>query len=278
MSSLTLTQSAVTLTVVLIVWQLLRRRSAQASLKNIPGPPSNSFVKGVLSSLPLSPSRIKIADVHVFKDIVNKVGLIICQNFYLTGTSLLKVRAAIEENLVDGPREINILHWMSRSALEMIGQSGLGHSFDSLTNEESENLYIKSVHELLPTTMKLRFFQEFMLSTIIKIGTGKFRSACIDFLPSKHLRKLKEIVTVMDNTSDEIFKEKKRALEKGDEVLRKDISQGKDIISILTQHPEVQEKLRREVKEALEQYGEIPHDELVALPYLDAICRETLRL
>ncbi|KAG5639458.1 hypothetical protein H0H81_001580 [Sphagnurus paluster] len=47
---------------------------------------------------------------------------------------------------------------------------------------------------------------------------------------------------------------------------------------LLAQHPEVQEKLRREIKEAIEQYGEIPHDELMALPYLDAICRETLRL
>ncbi|KAG5634821.1 hypothetical protein H0H81_000603 [Sphagnurus paluster] len=47
---------------------------------------------------------------------------------------------------------------------------------------------------------------------------------------------------------------------------------------ILSQHPEAQEKLRQEIREAREQYGEIPHDELVALPYLDAICRETLRL
>ncbi|KAG5637792.1 hypothetical protein H0H81_003184 [Sphagnurus paluster] len=49
-------------------------------------------------------------------------------------------------------------------------------------------------------------------------------------------------------------------------------------LHILAQHPEVQEKLRQEIREAREQYGKIPHDELVALPYLDAICRETLRL
>ncbi|KAG5650151.1 hypothetical protein H0H81_000517 [Sphagnurus paluster] len=44
---------------------------------------------------------------------------------------------------------------------------------------------------------------------------------------------------------------------------------------LLAKHPEVQEKLRLEIHEAHEQHGEIPHDELVALPYL---CRETLRL
>ncbi|KAG5634928.1 hypothetical protein H0H81_000304 [Sphagnurus paluster] len=47
---------------------------------------------------------------------------------------------------------------------------------------------------------------------------------------------------------------------------------------ILAQHPEAQERLRQEIREAREQYGQIPHDELVALPYLDAVCRETLRL
>ena len=44
-------------------------------------------------------------------------------------------------------------------------------------------------------------------------------------------------------------------------------------------NPDVQTKLRAEIREAQEQYGkEIPYDELFALPYLDAICRETLRL
>ena len=49
---------------------------------------------------------------------------------------------------------------------------------------------------------------------------------------------------------------------------------------LIAQHPEVQDKLRNEIKEAkLKAGGEnIPHDELMALPYLDAVCRETLRL
>ena len=44
--------------------------------------------------------------------------------------------------------------------------------------------------------------------------------------------------------------------------------------------PDVQEKLRAEIKEAKEKIGgeDIPHDELMALPYLDAVCRETLRV
>ena len=47
---------------------------------------------------------------------------------------------------------------------------------------------------------------------------------------------------------------------------------------LLAQNQDVQEKLRREVTEARVKYGDLAYDELEALPYLDAVCRETLRL
>jgi len=46
----------------------------------------------------------------------------------------------------------------------------------------------------------------------------------------------------------------------------------------LSEHPHEQEKLRREITNARQSAGDLPYDELVALPYLDAVCRETLRL
>ena len=51
------------------------------------------------------------------------------------------------------------------------------------------------------------------------------------------------------------------------------------ILHLLCEHPDVQDKLRAEIRAAIEQYSEeVPYDELCALPYLDAVCRETLRL
>lgn len=50
------------------------------------------------------------------------------------------------------------------------------------------------------------------------------------------------------------------------------------ILHLLAQHPPIQEKLRREVTDTRSKHGDLPYDELVSLPYLDAICRETLRL
>jgi cytochrome P450 len=49
---------------------------------------------------------------------------------------------------------------------------------------------------------------------------------------------------------------------------------------ILAENQEAQENLRQEFAEAREEYGgeNVPFDKLIALPYLDAVCRETLRV
>lgn len=48
----------------------------------------------------------------------------------------------------------------------------------------------------------------------------------------------------------------------------------------LAQNPQVQAKLRQEILDAQEAHdgANIGYDDLVALPYLDAVCRETLRM
>jgi cytochrome P450 len=52
------------------------------------------------------------------------------------------------------------------------------------------------------------------------------------------------------------------------------------VFHLLALHKDVQSKLRKEILDAKkENEGEdLGHDTLVSLPYLDAICRETLRL
>jgi len=51
-------------------------------------------------------------------------------------------------------------------------------------------------------------------------------------------------------------------------------------LHLLAQHKDVQTKVRHEIRQARKESGgeDIPYDTLVSLPYLDAICRETLRL
>ncbi|KAG5650924.1 hypothetical protein H0H81_010516 [Sphagnurus paluster] len=135
----------------------------------------------------------------------------------------------------------------------------------------------------------IAFPREYVLPILVKIGTPSFRRFVINLIPWKKLHKLRDIIDVLHQTSIEILNEKKEALEKGNATFEG----GKDILSILvranSQAADVdklseaeilgQEKLRMEIAEAISSFGEnIPYDELVALPFLDAVCRETLRL
>lgn len=50
------------------------------------------------------------------------------------------------------------------------------------------------------------------------------------------------------------------------------------IFLLLSLNPEVQDKLRQELLDARKAYGgDLDYDDLNTLPYLEAICRETLR-
>ncbi|KAJ7494606.1 cytochrome P450 [Mycena galericulata] len=49
-------------------------------------------------------------------------------------------------------------------------------------------------------------------------------------------------------------------------------------LHILAQRPEVQEKLRKEIRSVQREGVDLSYDQLVSMEYLDAICRETLRL
>jgi len=50
------------------------------------------------------------------------------------------------------------------------------------------------------------------------------------------------------------------------------------ILHQLALNPDVQTRLRKEVTAARSKHGDLDYDALVALPYLDAVCRETLRV
>ena len=47
---------------------------------------------------------------------------------------------------------------------------------------------------------------------------------------------------------------------------------------LIAEHTDVQDKMRAELLEASPDGEEIPYDDLIALPYMEAVCRETLRL
>ena len=45
---------------------------------------------------------------------------------------------ALESQMNKGLTELNMVSWTGRTALELMGQAGLGYSFDSLTEERAD--------------------------------------------------------------------------------------------------------------------------------------------
>ncbi|KAF8202148.1 cytochrome P450 [Pholiota molesta] len=234
-----------------------------------------------------------------------------------------KLREAMLARVTDAPKEIDILSWMSRTALELIGQSGMGYSFDPLTADTAPHPYSQAAKNLELAWGKLRLSTAYLLPPLSKIGSAKFRRFVVNMIPWKDVHDVRDIVDVLTDTSIKIFDIKTKALTEGDEALATQIGRGKDIMSILMKanmsaskedsltqdellgqmssllyaatdttssalsrilhllamHQDMQDKLRQEIKDAKAQEGgNLPYDQLVALPYLDALCRESLRL
>ncbi|RPD74079.1 cytochrome P450 [Lentinus tigrinus ALCF2SS1-7] len=237
-----------------------------------------------------------------------------------------KLQKAIEDRVSAStePVELDMLAWMSRTALELIGQAGLGYSFDPLVADSMDE-FAGAVKSFGPTLVSINHLRR-LLPYLPDIGTPAFREKLVDLFPNESVRRTKALSDIMYRRSVEIYREKVRALELGDEAVTKQVGEGKDIMSILLRanmaaadedklpqneliaqistfifaamdttsnalamtllllgdHPAVQEKLRKEILEACDgdsdESGRLDYDRLVNLPYLDAVCRETLRL
>ncbi|KAH9930173.1 cytochrome P450 [Amylocystis lapponica] len=230
-----------------------------------------------------------------------------------------QLRQAIATQVSEGPKEVDVLNWMGRTALELIGQGGLGYSFDRLV-EDTPNEYRDALKAFVPTLFSLALYRTF-IPYIGRLGSPAFRRWLVEMIPHKQIQKMTAIVDVMADRASDILAEKKNALRAGDEAVMRQVGEGKDIMSILmkanmeaseddrlpepellaqmatllfaatdttsnalsrildvlVQHPDAQEQLRKEILDA-SQGSELSYDELMQLPYLDAVCRETLRL
>ncbi|KAK7696401.1 hypothetical protein QCA50_001055 [Cerrena zonata] len=231
-----------------------------------------------------------------------------------------KLRDAIVKQVKTGDQEIDMLNWMTRTALELVGQGGLGWSFDSL-EEPGLNPLAELIKSLVPTVAPLFLLVRF-IPFFSRIGSASFRKRVVESFPNKRVRKLATISEALDTTAKEILHTKRAALAAGDQAVSEQIGQGKDIMSVLlkaqmtasaedkmpdnellghintlifaamettsgalarilnklAEHQDVQDKLREEVIAARGDREEIPYDELVSLPFMEAVCRETLRL
>ena len=144
-----------------------------------------------------------------------------------------------------------MVSWMGRTALELIGQAGLGYSFDPLTadspNEFAEAVkafmsvlaFVQAIKRLTisccggrPTNLSITFLRR-MKPYMPDFGSSAFRRWLVKFIPNPDAQKMQNIVDTMWRRSTEIYHAKKLALEQGDEAVTRQIGEGKDLMSIL---------------------------------------------
>jgi cytochrome P450 len=63
--------------------------------------------------------------------------------FYMSGYQL---RDAIRNEIHDKPKTVNIMHWLARAALEIMGQAGLGRDLGAL--EGRFETYVKAAKDI----------------------------------------------------------------------------------------------------------------------------------
>ncbi|KAI0738092.1 cytochrome P450 [Daedaleopsis nitida] len=216
---------------------------------------------------------------------------------------------------------IDINGWNGRITLEMLGQAGLGYSFDDFS-DDSTDAYGESLKLFFPVTSRVRVLA-FAIEHLSRVFSNENIRRVLRLYPNRALQELLDISDTMFRRSQEIINDRKDAMRKGDAALLEQVGEGKDIMSIclkanmaaadeekmsdeeilaqtstfilagmdttsnalsrilhqLATHPDVQHKLRAELMEATGGgVTDLHHDDLVKLPYLDAVCRETLRV
>ncbi|KAG5637801.1 hypothetical protein H0H81_003193, partial [Sphagnurus paluster] len=144
-----------------------------------------------------------------------------------------KMVKTLKQKVAEGPQEVDILHWMGRAALEMIGRSGFGYSFDPLVEGATPHPFITAAKQYIPIVSFFAISREYLLPKLIKIGMPCLRRLALNFIPSKKIQKLRDIVETMEQTAIKIFEIKKQALQKGGGAFESLDEQGADIMSIL---------------------------------------------
>ncbi|KAH9485644.1 Cytochrome P450 monooxygenase 91 [Psilocybe cubensis] len=218
-----------------------------------------------------------------------------------------KVQQSLIMKANEKPTKVDMLSWMTRLSLELVGKAGLGYTFDDLTDNSVEHPYEQAAKQLAGSYSQNAFLRTIITPKITTIGSPAFRKFVVEHMPLKFVQEMRRIVQVMHNTSIDIFKSKKALIHwEGQNVSRN--GKGSDIITALMRanvtastidkladdevishikvihtlalHQDVQVKLREEIRQARKISGEqgFTHDEIMSLPLLDAVIKETLRL
>ncbi|KAF8597976.1 cytochrome P450 [Ceratobasidium sp. AG-I] len=198
-----------------------------------------------------------------------------------------------------------------RIVLRLASLLGIGHKFRILQGVHSA--YSNAVKSFLPMTLELTPYR-IVLPLVYNLRPGALRRKIVEWTPSAKIQKLKDIIDIQDRQAQMILSERRTALREGKpgegpadimSILLKASMEASEsdrlpedqllgqmntfifaghettggalarILHLLSINQDIQDRLRAELQAAPVTFD---YNELNSLEYLDAICREALRL
>ncbi|PRP87542.1 hypothetical protein PROFUN_00753 [Planoprotostelium fungivorum] len=197
---------------------------------------------------------------------------------------------------------LDVLPWLSRCTLDIIGLAGFDYNFDSLHKPDDplahcynklfgdteqfplSVLLLTALNDYFPFALQLRSRLAYM-KNIYRKETEVITQRMLEEERSEMNRsEKKDILSVLvrdnlgseDSLNDkEITDQCLTFLAAGHETTSTSLTW---TLQRLAENPEVQDKLRRELLEAFPEDRDLSYDEINSLPYLTAVTREVLRL
>ncbi|KZW02812.1 cytochrome P450 [Exidia glandulosa HHB12029] len=158
----------------------------------------------------------------------------------------------------NGAGEVDLVMWLSRTALELIGVGGLGYSFNALDGD--------TPHE---TTLEV--YSQYDAPESTEKDTSQFKNNIMTVL-----KQANQAANPAERMTENEMKGQINAL-----IDSANVTTSRSfcrIVNELSLHPEYQARLRAEIMAAMEHAdGDFDFEKLEALPLMDAIIRETLR-
>ncbi|KAJ8464055.1 hypothetical protein ONZ51_g9852 [Trametes cubensis] len=126
--------------------------------------------------------------------------------------------------------ELEISEYLSRFSLEAVGRTALGYSFGPLDVHGTD--YSRALKEFGPTLVKLHLWRPVLpwLKRLFPLSVLRYLASVFPWYPVRHMQAISDNVY---ETSRQVLRRKGELLKQGDEVMRQEIGEGKDLMSIL---------------------------------------------
>lgn len=204
-------------------------------------------------------------------------------------------------NVDEKPACLEVGGWASRATLDIIGLAGMGQDFNAIANPDNElNRTYRHIFSPNRTAMLLgiaatilpRWFIRALpikRTTEVEEARIKIREVCQDLIRTKRESMAKGTRTDVDILSvllesggfsdEDVVNQLMTFLAAGHETTASSMIWA---IYLLVKHPDVQQRLRQEIRDNLPSVSDldavVKSTDIDRLPYLSAVCNETLRL